>query len=189
MQSLSGSTVPTHGRSNVTCDVSKIALWHNPDCDDETSRDSDDDDDTSNDLNDNDDETDLPIIFWLQDPVRYLIAVEAESASAWTETLSSPFPTYNDGSVVSPAAFSSYGQTIRLVGAGVSSRTVCVRLGDLSFGDTASLFDTNCYFMYGMLARLQPYSRSGLRKRSCVNARADENVVCSQRPKRRPVHL
>ena len=72
---------------------SKIALWYNPDCDDETSKDSDDDDDTSNDLNDNDDETDVPIIFWLQDLVRYLIVLEAESAPAWTETPSSPFPT------------------------------------------------------------------------------------------------
>jgi hypothetical protein len=70
----------------------KIALWHNPDCDDETSNDSDDDDDTSNDLNDNNDETDLPIVFWLQDMVRYLIAVEAESALPWTESPSSPFP-------------------------------------------------------------------------------------------------
>jgi hypothetical protein len=72
---------------------SKIALWHNPDCDDETSKDSDDDDDTSNDVND-DDETDVPIMFWLEDPVRYLIVLEAESAPAWTETLASPFPTY-----------------------------------------------------------------------------------------------
>jgi hypothetical protein len=72
---------------------SKIALWKNPDCDDETSNDTDDDDDTSNDLND-DDETDVPIIFWLQDPVRYLIAVEAGFAPSWTETLSSPFPMY-----------------------------------------------------------------------------------------------
>jgi hypothetical protein len=75
---------------------SKIALWHNPDCDDETSQDSDDDDDTSNDLNDNDDdddETDVPILFWLQDVGRYLIALEGKSAPAWTETLYSPFPT------------------------------------------------------------------------------------------------
>jgi hypothetical protein len=71
----------------------KIALWHNPDCDDETSNDSDDDDDTSNDLNRNDDETDLPIVFWLQDMVRYLIALEAESVLAWTESPSSPFRT------------------------------------------------------------------------------------------------
>jgi hypothetical protein len=72
---------------------SKIALWHNPDCDDETSQDSDDDDDTSNDVNDNDDETDVPFVFWFQDPVRYLIALEAESARVCTETPLSPFPT------------------------------------------------------------------------------------------------
>jgi hypothetical protein len=72
---------------------SKIVLWKNPECDDETSNDTDDDDDTSNDLND-DDETDVPMIFWLQDPVRYLIAVEAGFAPSWTETLSSPFPMY-----------------------------------------------------------------------------------------------
>jgi hypothetical protein len=72
---------------------SKIALWKNSDCDDETSEDSDDDDDTSNDLND-DDDTDMPIVFWIQDPVRYLIVVEAEFAPSWTETLASPFPTY-----------------------------------------------------------------------------------------------
>jgi hypothetical protein len=71
----------------------KIALLHSPDSDDETSEDSDDDDDTSNDVNDNDDDTDLPIVFWLQDMVRYLIAVEAESALPWTESPSSPFPT------------------------------------------------------------------------------------------------
>jgi len=71
---------------------SKIALWNNPDCDDEASRDSDDDDDTSHDLNDVD-ETDVPILFCLQDMVRYLIVLEAESAPAWTETPYSPFPT------------------------------------------------------------------------------------------------
>ena len=72
---------------------SKIALWHNSDCDDETSQDSDDDDDTSNDLNSNNDETDVPITFWLQDRVCYLIALETESAPPWIEPPSSPFPT------------------------------------------------------------------------------------------------
>jgi len=72
---------------------SKIAHRYNPDCDDETSRDSDDDDDTSDDLND-DDEPDVPFTVWLQDMVRYLIALEAESAPAWTETPYSPFPTH-----------------------------------------------------------------------------------------------
>ena len=72
---------------------SKIALWRNPDCDDETSNDSDDDDDTSNDLTD-DDETDLPIVFWLRDPVRYLIVMAAEFAPSWTEAFAAPFPTY-----------------------------------------------------------------------------------------------
>jgi hypothetical protein len=76
-------------RSGARC---KTALWKNPDCDDETSEDSDYDDDTSNDLDD--DDTDMPIVYWLQDPVRYLIVVEAEFAPSWTETLASPFPTY-----------------------------------------------------------------------------------------------
>jgi len=73
---------------------SKIALWHNPDCDDATSQDSDDDDDTSDDLNydDDDDDTDVPIVVWLQDMVPYLIVLEAESARAWIENLCSPFP-------------------------------------------------------------------------------------------------
>jgi len=62
-------------------------------------------------------------------------------------------------------------------------------LDDLSFADTASLSDANCYFTYGMLAR-----SSSIRGLDCGgthagNARADENVVCSQRPKRRPVHF
>jgi hypothetical protein len=84
----------SHGRSLKRHGTrSKVALWHNPDCDDETSKDSDDDDDTANDLNVNDDETDVPIIFWLQDRVHYLISLEAESAPAWTETPYSPFPT------------------------------------------------------------------------------------------------
>ena len=72
---------------------SKIARWHNLDSDDETSEDSDDDDDTSNDVNVDDDETDPPITLWIQDMVRYLIALEAESAPPWFEPPSSPFPT------------------------------------------------------------------------------------------------
>ncbi len=89
-QSEHGSRRRSLKRHHVS---SKIALWHNPDCDDETSQDSDDDDDTSNDLNSNNDETDVPITFWLQDRVCYLIALETESAPPWTETPSSPFPT------------------------------------------------------------------------------------------------
>jgi hypothetical protein len=88
---------PEHGsrhRSLKRHHVStKIALWHNPDCDDETSNDSDDDDDTSNDLNDKDDETDPPVTFWLENRVCYLIALQAESAPFWFEPPASPFPT------------------------------------------------------------------------------------------------
>jgi hypothetical protein len=66
---------------------SKIALRCHPNDDD------DDDDYTSDDLDDkDDDETDVPIIFWLQDTVRYLIALDAESVPVWTEPPYSPFP-------------------------------------------------------------------------------------------------
>jgi len=87
-QSEHGSRLRSLKRHGVG---TKIARRYDPNCDDETSRDSDDDDDTSNDVND-DDETDVPIVFWLQDPVRHLIALEAESAPVWIETLDSPFP-------------------------------------------------------------------------------------------------
>jgi len=83
-----GSRLRSHKCSGAR---SKIALCYNPDCDDETSRDPDDDDDTSHDLNDNG--TDVPIVFCFQDIVRYyLIALEAESAPAWTESSYSLFP-------------------------------------------------------------------------------------------------
>ncbi len=83
-----GARLRLHKRPAARC---KYARPYNPDCDDETSKDPDDDDDTTNDVND---DTEVASTLWIQDLVRYLTSVEAESAPASTEYPSSPFPTY-----------------------------------------------------------------------------------------------
>jgi hypothetical protein len=60
--------------------------------DDETSDDPNDDDDNWDDLT-ADDDTDVPVISWLSEMVRYRIDLEAGHALASTQSPSSPFPT------------------------------------------------------------------------------------------------
>ncbi len=141
-QSEHGSRRRSLKRHHVS---SKIALWHNPDCDDETSQDSDDDDDTSNDLNDNDDETDLPIT---------ILAPGSGSLPdrRWKPNPHLPGPKlplhpsrrYN-ASVVSPAWPFSHGQTFRLAACARFARNRLRRLGDLSSADAVGLSDVKCH--------------------------------------------
>ncbi len=185
MQSLNGSTSPTHVDSNGHGTLSKIALWRTPTATTRRQDDSDDDDDTSNDLNDTDDETDLPIMFWLQDPVRYLIAVEAEFASPGLKPSHAPFPTI-DSSVVTPLGFTSYEQTIRLARHGGVPES-CMRPRRSSLRRHRRSVQIELLATCKHSRSLQPYSRFGLEVLMLRECRSDENVVCSQRPKRRPV--
>ena len=131
----------------------KIALWHNPDCDDETSQDSDDDDDTSNDLNSNNDETDVPIMFWLQDRVCYLIESRNRIRTSLDGNSLFTLPDATTPPLLAPAWRSSRGQTLPLLNTRVSHGTACGRLGGLFTAEVVGLSELKCRLTLGVLAR------------------------------------
>ncbi len=133
---------------------SKIALWHNPECDDETSQDSDDDDDTSNDLNSNNDETDVPITFWLQDRVCYLIAWKLNPRLSGPKLPLHPFRRYN-ASVVSPCLALLARTDLAAAQHACFARNRVRRLGGLFTAEVVGLSELKCRLTLGVLA-LQP---------------------------------